>query len=116
MFYATDSEEFYFLSVLLFFFLQKPDSAGFSLEWLDLFLSCHCPLATINMNNMNDGWYGALKETIQQQQNQLVWVSEGKVSFIELFHSDAVQQRMLEVSGTGFIPGRLVPWFCIYRA
>lgn len=29
---------------------------------------------------MNDGWYGALKETIQQQQNQLVWVSEGKVS------------------------------------
>lgn len=28
---------------------------------------------------MNDGWYGALKETIQQQQNQLVWVSEGKV-------------------------------------
>ncbi len=33
------------------------------------------------MNNMNDGWYGALKETIQQQQNQLVWVSEGKVSF-----------------------------------
>ena len=35
--------------------------------------------ATINMNNMNEGWYGALKETIQQQQNQLVWVSEGKV-------------------------------------
>lgn len=39
----------------------------------------HFPLATINLNNMNDGWYGALKETIQQQQNQLVWVSEGKV-------------------------------------
>lgn len=29
---------------------------------------------------MNDGWYGALKEAVQQQQNQLVWVSEGKVS------------------------------------
>lgn len=28
---------------------------------------------------MNDGWFGALKEMIQQQQNQLVWVSEGKV-------------------------------------
>lgn len=39
----------------------------------------HFPSATINLNNMNDGWYGALKETIQQQQNQLVWVSEGKV-------------------------------------
>lgn len=33
---------------------------------------------------MNDGWYGALKETIQQQQNQLVWVSEGKVRHIPL--------------------------------
>lgn len=42
------------------------------------------PLATINLNNMNDGWYGALKETIQQQQNQLVWVSEGKVSHTPL--------------------------------
>lgn len=35
--------------------------------------------AIINMNSMNDGWYGALKETTQQQQNQLVWVSEGRV-------------------------------------
>lgn len=42
------------------------------------------PSATINLNNMNDGWYGALKETIQQQQNQLVWVSEGKVRDIPL--------------------------------
>uniref|UniRef100_A0AAQ4S5B4 Zona occludens protein 1 n=1 Tax=Gasterosteus aculeatus aculeatus TaxID=481459 RepID=A0AAQ4S5B4_GASAC len=38
----------------------------------------HLFTTIINMNNMNDGWYGALKETIQQQQNQLVWVSEGK--------------------------------------
>lgn len=34
---------------------------------------------------MNDGWYGALKEAIQQQQNQLVWVSEGKVRRCPLF-------------------------------
>uniref|UniRef100_A0A3B3V6T3 Zona occludens protein 1 n=1 Tax=Poecilia latipinna TaxID=48699 RepID=A0A3B3V6T3_9TELE len=39
----------------------------------------HLFTTTINLNNMNDGWFGALKETIQQQQNQLVWVSEGKV-------------------------------------
>lgn len=39
----------------------------------------HSFSATINLNSMNDGWYGALKEAIQQQQNQLVWVSEGKV-------------------------------------
>ena len=50
---------------------------------------CFCCLfsATINLNSMNDGWYGALKEAIQQQQNQLVWVSEGKVrSFLLLTH------------------------------
>lgn len=35
---------------------------------------------------MNDGWYGALKEAIQQQQNQLVWVSEGKVRHFLLSH------------------------------
>lgn len=46
-------------------------------------------LATINLNSMNDGWFGALKEIIQQQQNQLVWVSEGKVSLkCPLTHSD----------------------------
>lgn len=33
---------------------------------------------------MNDGWFGALKETIQQQQNQLVWVSEGKVGHMHI--------------------------------
>ncbi|KAJ8247816.1 hypothetical protein GJAV_G00250840 [Gymnothorax javanicus] len=38
----------------------------------------HLFTTTINLNNMNDGWYGALKDTTQQQQNQLVWVSEGK--------------------------------------
>ncbi|CAL1603794.1 unnamed protein product [Knipowitschia caucasica] len=38
----------------------------------------HLFTTTINLNNMNDGWFGALKEIIQQQQNQLVWVSEGK--------------------------------------
>lgn len=42
--------------------------------------------ATINLNSMNDGWYGALKEAIQQQQNQLVWVSEGKVRRFLLFY------------------------------
>lgn len=31
---------------------------------------------------MNDGWFGALKDIIQQQQNQLVWVSEGKVGHV----------------------------------
>ncbi|KAM4039244.1 tight junction protein 1 isoform 10-T10 [Anomaloglossus baeobatrachus] len=38
----------------------------------------HLFTTTINLNSMNDGWYGGLKEAVQQQQNQLVWVSEGK--------------------------------------
>lgn len=49
------------------------------LERLFLFSLPFLCSATINLNNMNDGWFGALKEMIQQQQNQLVWVSEGKV-------------------------------------
>uniref|UniRef100_A0A8C2XN02 Tight junction protein 1 n=1 Tax=Cyclopterus lumpus TaxID=8103 RepID=A0A8C2XN02_CYCLU len=42
----------------------------------------HLFTTTINLNNMNDGWFGALKDTIQQQQNQLVWVSEGSLPCI----------------------------------
>ncbi|XP_041444260.1 tight junction protein ZO-1 isoform X5 [Xenopus laevis] len=38
----------------------------------------HLFTTTINLNSMNDGWYGGLKEAVEQQQNQLVWVSEGK--------------------------------------
>lgn len=55
---------------------------------LKFFLNCILCLysATINMNSMNDGWFGALKEIIQQQQNQLVWVSEGKVGHIHINH------------------------------
>lgn len=36
-------------------------------------------VATINVNSANDGWFGSLKDSIQQQQNEAVWVSEGKV-------------------------------------
>ena len=35
---------------------------------------------TILLNSMNDdGWYGALKETIREEQKKLVWVSDEKV-------------------------------------
>uniref|UniRef100_A0A7N9CFU2 Zona occludens protein 1 n=1 Tax=Macaca fascicularis TaxID=9541 RepID=A0A7N9CFU2_MACFA len=50
----------------------------------------HLFTTTINLNSMNDGWYGALKEAIQQQQNQLVWVSEGKV-----YRKDAYPEEMM---------------------
>ncbi|KAG8130624.1 hypothetical protein E2320_017309 [Naja naja] len=38
----------------------------------------HLFTASIDLNSGNDGWYGSLKDTIQQQQNEAVWVSEGK--------------------------------------
>ncbi|XP_070303399.1 tight junction protein ZO-1-like [Salvelinus sp. IW2-2015] len=53
------------------------------------------------MNNMNDGWYGALKETIQQQQNQLVWVSEGKADGAPDDDMDLHDDRLSYLSAPG---------------
>ncbi|XP_063106230.1 tight junction protein ZO-2 isoform X5 [Cavia porcellus] len=39
----------------------------------------HLFTATINLNSANDSWFGSLKDTIQNQQGQAVWVSEGKI-------------------------------------
>uniref|UniRef100_A0A8C6TLZ0 Tight junction protein 2b (zona occludens 2) n=1 Tax=Neogobius melanostomus TaxID=47308 RepID=A0A8C6TLZ0_9GOBI len=41
--------------------------------------SCsHLFTASIELNSLNDAWYGSLKETIREQQAQPVWVSHGK--------------------------------------
>uniref|UniRef100_A0A672NM30 Zona occludens protein 1 n=1 Tax=Sinocyclocheilus grahami TaxID=75366 RepID=A0A672NM30_SINGR len=61
----------------------------------------HLFTATINMNSMNDGWYGALKEIIQQQQNQLVWVSEGKADGAPDDDLDLHDDRLSYVSAPG---------------
>ncbi|XP_073764688.1 tight junction protein 1 isoform X6 [Danio rerio] len=61
----------------------------------------HLFTATINMNNMNDGWYGALKDTIQQQQNQLVWVSEGKADGSHDDDLDLHDDRLSYLSAPG---------------
>ncbi|XP_051579499.1 tight junction protein ZO-1 isoform X5 [Myxocyprinus asiaticus] len=61
----------------------------------------HLFTATINMNNMNDGWYGGLKETIQQQQNQLVWVSEGKADGAPDDDLDLHDDRLSYLSAPG---------------
>ncbi|XP_056100898.1 tight junction protein ZO-1 isoform X1 [Rhinichthys klamathensis goyatoka] len=61
----------------------------------------HLFTATINMNNMNDGWYGGLKETIQQQQNQLVWVSEGKADGAPDDDLDIHDDRLSYLSAPG---------------
>ncbi|XP_036391749.1 tight junction protein ZO-1-like isoform X3 [Megalops cyprinoides] len=61
----------------------------------------HLFTTTINMNSMNDGWYGALKETIQQQQNQLVWVSEGKADGAPEDDLDLHDDRLSYLSAPG---------------
>lgn len=61
--------------------------------------------ATINLNSANDSWYGSLKDTIQQQQGEAVWVSEGKVSSqpilseaIQMYSSISCQQKLFKIS------------------
>ncbi|XP_056134829.1 tight junction protein ZO-1 isoform X3 [Lampris incognitus] len=61
----------------------------------------HLFTTAINMNSMNDGWYGALKETIQQQQNQLVWVSEGKADGAPDDDLDIHDDRLSYLSAPG---------------
>ncbi|XP_075877647.1 tight junction protein 1 isoform X4 [Nelusetta ayraudi] len=61
----------------------------------------HLFTTTINLNNMNDGWFGALKENIQQQQNQLVWVSEGKADGAAEDDLDIHDDRLSYLSAPG---------------
>ncbi|XP_017297213.1 tight junction protein ZO-1 isoform X4 [Kryptolebias marmoratus] len=61
----------------------------------------HLFTTTINLNNMNDGWFGALKELIQQQQNQLVWVSEGKADGAAEDDLDIHDDRLSYLSAPG---------------
>ncbi|XP_053127888.1 tight junction protein ZO-1 isoform X12 [Hemicordylus capensis] len=61
----------------------------------------HLFTATINLNSMNDGWYGALKEAVQQQQNQLVWVSEGKADGATSDDLDLHDDRLSYLSAPG---------------
>ncbi|XP_023193633.1 tight junction protein ZO-2 isoform X3 [Xiphophorus maculatus] len=39
----------------------------------------HLFTATIDLNSSNDAWYGSVKESIREQQEKAVWVSEGKM-------------------------------------
>ncbi|NWX95872.1 ZO2 protein, partial [Nothoprocta ornata] len=57
----------------------------------------HLFTATINLNSANDSWYGSLKDTIQQQQGETVWVSEGKLDGME----DDADDRMSYLTAMG---------------
>nr|XP_042706546.1 tight junction protein ZO-2 isoform X7 [Chrysemys picta bellii] len=53
--------------------------------------------ATINLNSANDSWYGSLKDIIQQQQVEAVWVSEGKMEGMD----DDMEDRMSYLTAMG---------------
>ncbi|XP_070794732.1 tight junction protein ZO-2 [Pituophis catenifer annectens] len=57
----------------------------------------HLFTASIDLNSSNDGWYGSLKDTIQQQQNEAVWVSEGKLEGMD----DDIDDRMSYLTAMG---------------
>uniref|UniRef100_A0A673XSN4 Tight junction protein 2b (zona occludens 2) n=1 Tax=Salmo trutta TaxID=8032 RepID=A0A673XSN4_SALTR len=44
----------------------------------------HLFTATIDVNSANDAWYGSVKDSIREQQTQAVWVSEGKLDWMEM--------------------------------
>lgn len=43
----------------------------------------HLFTATIDLNSANDAWFGSVKESIREQQDRAVWVSEGKLDGTE---------------------------------
>lgn len=51
---------------------------------IDANLFAYISIATIDLNAANDSWFGSLKDTIQHQQGEAVWVSEGKVCGIDI--------------------------------
>ncbi|XP_041516712.1 tight junction protein ZO-2 isoform X5 [Microtus oregoni] len=57
----------------------------------------HLFTATINVNSANDGWFGSLKDSIQQQQGEAVWVSEGKMEGMD----DDPEDRMSYLTAMG---------------
>ncbi|XP_048473191.1 tight junction protein ZO-1 isoform X7 [Rhincodon typus] len=61
----------------------------------------HLFTSNINLNSMNEGWYGALKESVQHQQSQLVWVSEGKADGTAEDDLDLHDDRLSYLSAPG---------------
>lgn len=57
----------------------------------------HLFTATINLSAANDSWFGSLKDTIQHQQGEAVWVSEGKMEGMD----DDPEDRMSYLTAMG---------------
>ncbi|XP_059780843.1 tight junction protein ZO-2 isoform X3 [Balaenoptera ricei] len=57
----------------------------------------HLFTATINLNSANNSWFGSLKDTIQHQQGEAVWVSEGKMEGMD----DDPEDRMSYLTAMG---------------
>ncbi|XP_073908095.1 tight junction protein 2 isoform X5 [Castor canadensis] len=57
----------------------------------------HLFTATINLSSANDGWFGSLKDTVEHQQGEAVWVSEGKMEGLD----DDPEDRMSYLTAMG---------------
>nr|XP_027795912.1 tight junction protein ZO-2 isoform X6 [Marmota flaviventris] len=57
----------------------------------------HLFTAIINLSSANDSWFGSLKDTIQHQQGEAVWVSEGKMEGMD----DDPEDRMSYLTAMG---------------
>ncbi|XP_074136831.1 tight junction protein 2 isoform X2 [Sminthopsis crassicaudata] len=57
----------------------------------------HLFTGTVNLNSANDSWFGSLKDLIQQQQGEAVWVSEGKLEGMD----DDMDDRMSYLTAMG---------------
>uniref|UniRef100_A0A8C7ZQS7 Tight junction protein 1a n=1 Tax=Oryzias sinensis TaxID=183150 RepID=A0A8C7ZQS7_9TELE len=61
----------------------------------------HLFTSTLTLNSLNDGWFGALKQSIKDQQSQLVWVSEGKADGVGDDDLDIHDDRLSYLSAPG---------------
>uniref|UniRef100_A0A2K5XJJ9 Tight junction protein 2 n=1 Tax=Mandrillus leucophaeus TaxID=9568 RepID=A0A2K5XJJ9_MANLE len=83
-------------SLLTKFLCQIASLTNMALEInADLFV--YISIATINLNSANDSWFGSLKDTIQHQQGEAVWVSEGKMEGMD----DDPEDRMSYLTAMG---------------
>ncbi|KAM9101475.1 tight junction protein 2 isoform 2-T2 [Sarcophilus harrisii] len=57
----------------------------------------HLFTGTVSLNSANDSWFGSLKDLIQQQQGEAVWVSEGKLEGMD----DDMDDRMSYLTAMG---------------
>ncbi|XP_006004280.3 tight junction protein ZO-2a isoform X2 [Latimeria chalumnae] len=63
----------------------------------------HLFTETINLNSANDAWYGSMKDAVREQQDQSVWVSEGKADGVEEDLDQSDRMSYLTAMGADYL-------------